>query len=103
LLTCGRAFGNGIDMITFTQTPTSRTTAELVGHFKWFFDEGTVHGRIRLAITVTGPTDLRFVGAQTYTGGAGAYAHVAGSAKTRCLSTDAVHSSCTSTLRLRGL
>ncbi|MGA2927505.1 MAG: hypothetical protein ABSG43_16220 [Solirubrobacteraceae bacterium] len=103
LLTCRGALGSGVDFISFKQTPTSPTTAMLVGQFKWFFDRGTLHGKIKLTITIAGPTDLRFVGIQRFTAGTGAFAGVAGSSKTTCLSTDAVHSSCTSTLTLAGL
>jgi hypothetical protein len=102
LLACGKPFGSGVLHHEFTETPTSRTTGTVNASFKWFFDQGTVHGTLKLAATFTGPTSLTFRGTATYTGGTGAFKHVAGSAKLSCRSSDDVHLTCTATSTVSG-
>jgi hypothetical protein len=103
LLACGKPLGNGVLDHKFKETPTSQTTGTINASFKWFFDQGTVHGTLELAATFTGPTSLKFKGTATYTGGTGAFKHVAGSGKISCTSSDDVHLTCTATSKLTGV
>lgn len=100
LVNCGKPFGSGVQYDTFKETFTSKTSGSVSGPVTDYFATGTVHGTYTLAIKVTGATSATFTGTARFTGGTGAFKHVAGSTKLSCSSSDGVHTSCTGTLAL---
>ncbi len=103
LETCGKPLGNGVFYEKLKLMPTSQTAGTLTGKLKWFFDRGTVHGTVNVAFMFTGQTSATFKGKVTFTGGTGAFKHVAGSGKVSCATADGVHLSCDATAKLTGI
>jgi hypothetical protein len=93
---CPSAFGKGVQHDTLTVTPTSPTTATVIGPFKQFFDTGTIHGTVKLTASATSEGVVTYRGVAKLSGGTGAYRHVKGSAKVECTSPDGgTHTTCT--------
>jgi hypothetical protein len=93
-------FGKGVQHDTLTVTPTSPTTATVIGPFKQFFDTGTIHGTVKLTASATSEGVVTYKGVAELSGGTGAYRHVRGSARVECTSPDGgTHTTCTAKAR----
>jgi hypothetical protein len=105
IVTCPKPYGQGVQSDSFTVTPNAPpTTGKVKGPYKWFFDEGTVHGPYHLTYSVISPTAVTYTGTAQIAGGTGAFKHTKGSVKLNCSSNDGgIHTTCTGKVTLTHL
>jgi hypothetical protein len=100
---CRKVLGSGVEVDQFKLLATGDT----VGSFTDYFQTGTIRGKFHLTpqegsfgSTGQGFASSNASGTVTVRGGTGAFAHFKGTGTSTCVSADAVHLSCTETLRL---
>ena len=80
MVDCASPFGKGLGYNISTDTFKGGSTFLVTGPFKFYFNQGTIHGTYRITATAS---SAGVSGSGTYkvTGGTGAFKHVSGSGK----------------------
>ena len=98
-VSCSAPFGEGVRHDTSTFLTTSKTEGSFAGGVKFFFNTGTLRGRVRMTFTAAG--NVAYAGTLKITSGTGEFAGVTGTGTIRGTSQDGVHSSLTEKLTLK--
>jgi len=100
---CGAPLGSGLETLSFA----TADDGSLSGSWQQYFDAGTVWGAYTLTPSNNGQppstttfTTSSYMGTFTVKNGAGADAHVTGTGRLNCTTTDGVHFSCTEVAKL---
>jgi hypothetical protein len=99
---CGTPLGSGLEVDSFT----SDSGGTLSGTYQQYFRAGTVYGAYTLAPNDTGPptttsfTSASYAGTVTIKNGTGVDKKAVGTGTLTCMTTDAVHYTCTEKLKL---
>jgi len=97
---CGALLGSGVQQDHFTIRPVSATAGTGGGHYRQYFDTGTIAGTFHLAFQAT-TSAIRYHGGATITSGTGAFSGARRSETLTCSSHDGgSRSSCTATIIL---
>jgi hypothetical protein len=104
LVSCPSPFGNGVHYGSAIATPTSPGQGTIAVDFKNYYDRGTTSGSVVGTFSATSPTDIRYEGTVTYTGGTGKFRRIQGGGTIRCTSSDGgSHKSCRVDSKLTGV
>ena len=86
LVSCPRAFGNGLHYGSATATSTGDGQGTVAVRFKKYFDRGTISGTVAGTFTAVSEMNITYQGAVTVTGGTERFKHVKGSGTLACTS-----------------